>query len=99
MIKHFNINTFMRAMAFFLLLIIISYIYAFALNEGNSLSLFEKVVASLFYVLGYPSILLLYVFDGLPLYLVILGLLVNSAIYAFLTERVIYLLFRKKRLG
>jgi hypothetical protein len=99
MIKHFNINTFVRAMAFFLLLIIISYIYAFALNEGNSLSLIEKVVASLFYVFGYPSILLLYVFDGLPLYLVILGLLVNSAIYAFLTERVIYLLFRKKRLG
>ena len=68
------------------------------MDEGNHLSAIEKAGAYLFYVLRFPTCLLLLIFDGLPGFVLILGLLVNSAFYALLTERIIYLFYRKRKL-
>jgi hypothetical protein len=96
LIKQFSLGTFIRSTIFFILLTIVSYFYAGAIDEHVSLSVTKQVIAKLFYVLRYPSWLLFY--DGMPAFVPISGFLINCLIYALLIERMIYLLFRKKKL-
>jgi hypothetical protein len=96
--RGFNGRIFAVATSIVFSLIVISWYFAYALDEGNSLSTVEKWIAKIDYVLGFPGYLVLSLFyDGVPPLVLLWVVVVNSAMYGFLAERVLYLIFRKDK--
>jgi hypothetical protein len=91
MFYKFNKSIFLTFLAVYFLLAIFGYIFGMALDDGRPMPRVFQLIAYTFVVLRYPT-WFIFLDSNLPVFLFFLGLAVNSALYAILTERVIFIL-------
>jgi hypothetical protein len=95
--KKFNLVIFLISVIVIGVLTFVSFLAAFAIDEGNKLNMIWLFFSKLFYVLRFPTHTLFWAFltrhEGPTIYL--MGLFINCIFYALLIER-IFSLFNKR---
>ncbi len=95
--KNFNENLFIPASVVFALLLVPSFLAAWAEDEGHSQKgMIGSLFVKLFYVLRFPAHTLFWSIFSLHPILFFTGLLINCAFYGFIIERIWYLFTGKK---
>ena len=95
--KNFNKQTFIIATVLFGLLLIPSFLAAWAEDEGTiGTNVIWLTFAKLFYVLRFPTHTLLWTLFSNGGLVYFAGLLINCMFYGFLTERLLSVIKRKR---
>ena len=96
--KDFNKYIFWLATGYFIFFLMVSFVFAFAADDGNlGNSIVSKILANLFFTIGFPFHTLFgeKLIEISPV-VYLLGLLINCMIYGFIIERSISLFIQWK---
>lgn len=97
MFKRFKKWIFFFAALLYLIIIIKSYLLNLAVDNGRTLSQSQTYLADLFLVLRYPVWLILG--REVPTAFMFLALAINTCFYAFVIERIFFLLIYRRRVN
>jgi len=94
-INNFKVWLFVTASILFLVLTAITLIAYASVEEGTDGSNFtQRTLTKLYYIFRFPTHILFFRFMDGPIFY--FGLLFNSLFYGFLTERIVFLLHKRK---